>query len=65
MAGTTISLLVESLSMVEDAKAMIRNQMGIPPKQQRLIFAGRQMEEGRSLAEYRITAGATLHLLHE
>jgi ubiquitin C len=61
--GTTISLLVEPLSTVEDAKAMVHNQMSIPPKDQRLIFAGRQMEEGRALAEYGVSAGSTLHLV--
>ena len=46
-----------------DLKAEIQDKEGIPPNQHRLIFAGRKLEEGKTLDQYKIGDGSTLHLV--
>jgi hypothetical protein len=63
LTGKVIPLAVSTGNTIEELKLMIQDREGIPPDQQRLIFAGKQLEDGRTVSDYDIKDRDGLHLV--
>ena len=63
LIGKEIEIDIEPTDKVERIKEQVEEKEGIPPPQQRLIFAGKQRNDEKTAQDYKVTGGSVLHLV--
>jgi ubiquitin len=63
LTGKTVTVEVDPGATIDAIKQQVQDKEGIPPDQQRLIFAGKQLEDGHTIQEYNLEADSTLHMV--
>ena len=63
MDGRTYDVTIGASNTVDQLKSFICVALGIPPDQQRLVFAGKQIEDGRTMSDYNIIEGSTVYMI--
>ncbi|VDL62650.1 unnamed protein product [Hymenolepis diminuta] len=63
LVGKEIEIDIDQTDKIERIKERIEEKEGIPPPQQRLIFSGKQMNDEKTVQEYKIQGGSVLHLV--
>lgn len=63
LTGKEIEIDIEPTDKVERIKERVEEKEGIPPQQQRLIYSGKQMNDEKTAADYKIQGGSVLHLV--
>ena len=63
LTSRTLTLYLEEDTPIEDLKARIQDSTGVPPNDQRLIYAGKQLEDNKTLKYYNVWNETTIHMV--